>query len=317
MYYSQIGQDIWVIERLYPGKSSGYFVDVGAYDGIEFSNTYALENEHGWRGICVEADPLNFRKLSQNRGCVCVESLVDAEPTKRKFLSTGSMMSRPFRESARGIKERFEIYRERKRHLSKSLEKNQESKILTAQSRALAEILDEHHAPSRIDYLSLDIEGGELGILNRFPYDRYAFGAITAEIKLTNAAEIKNFVRFMSSQGYDLERVFFSDYFFVNRDLSARDGDARAWFENQLARRLQPRFQRKPELSHIPWIIEMHCGKNSPQAQVLACYQEIFGQMPENNEFLRHLGQHVNSGGDVESTRKRMLQESGKAAHAF
>ena len=37
--YSQIGQDLWVLETL-KNKKNGYFLDIGAHDGIYLSNTY-------------------------------------------------------------------------------------------------------------------------------------------------------------------------------------------------------------------------------------------------------------------------------------
>ena len=63
--YSQIGQDAWVLSRI---KDPGFFVDIGATNGIEKSNTYALELA-GWRGICVEPNPHYFEELVNNRKC--------------------------------------------------------------------------------------------------------------------------------------------------------------------------------------------------------------------------------------------------------
>lgn len=45
----------------------------------------------------------------------------------------------------------------------------------------LASILREHNAPPIIDYLSIDIEGSELGVLRTFPFDQYIFKTITIE----------------------------------------------------------------------------------------------------------------------------------------
>ena len=45
----------------------------------------------------------------------------------------------------------------------------------------LVEILDKFHAPNRIDYFSLDVEGAELFIMKEFPFDRYLFQVLTVE----------------------------------------------------------------------------------------------------------------------------------------
>ena len=64
---SQFGQDINVIENIYKHKENGYFVEVGAYDGLYMSNTYLLEYKYKWKGICVECNPIHFNNLIQNR----------------------------------------------------------------------------------------------------------------------------------------------------------------------------------------------------------------------------------------------------------
>ena len=69
-FYSDEGQDKWVLERL-DNKRNGYFVDIGAYDGINGSNTYAMECYFNWRGICVEPHKDAFLLLEKNRRCIC------------------------------------------------------------------------------------------------------------------------------------------------------------------------------------------------------------------------------------------------------
>lgn len=66
-FYSQIGQDQYYIEKISNRKERGTFLDVGAYDGKYNSNTYALEKNYGWTGICVEANPDLIPSLVSNR----------------------------------------------------------------------------------------------------------------------------------------------------------------------------------------------------------------------------------------------------------
>jgi len=51
-YRAQFGEDR-VLERVFRGRRDGYFIEVGAYDGVTLSNTYHLE-QIGWHGILVE-----------------------------------------------------------------------------------------------------------------------------------------------------------------------------------------------------------------------------------------------------------------------
>ena len=50
---SQFIQDRWVAEPLFKGMTGGFFVDIGAHDGVWLSNTYALEKSFGWTGIQI------------------------------------------------------------------------------------------------------------------------------------------------------------------------------------------------------------------------------------------------------------------------
>ena len=72
--YSQYGQDVYLINSIFPDRINGYFVDVGAYDGITLSNTFILEKHLGWSGICIEPNPEAFEKLRANRSCICFPS---------------------------------------------------------------------------------------------------------------------------------------------------------------------------------------------------------------------------------------------------
>lgn len=65
-WYAQAGQDEWVA-GLHP--EPGYFVDVGAHDGVTHSNTYALE-QMGWTGLCIEPNAEAYAELVKNRTCL-------------------------------------------------------------------------------------------------------------------------------------------------------------------------------------------------------------------------------------------------------
>ena len=56
-------------------KRGGFFVELGAGDGVDLSNTLALERHLDWGGICIEPSP-QFQMLRRNRRCVCDPSCV-------------------------------------------------------------------------------------------------------------------------------------------------------------------------------------------------------------------------------------------------
>lgn len=66
-YYSQYQQDRILNEFIFRNARAGAFLDIGAYDGVLFSNTCFFERDLGWRGICVEPTPHIFAQLRKNR----------------------------------------------------------------------------------------------------------------------------------------------------------------------------------------------------------------------------------------------------------
>ena len=77
--FAQINQDINVLD-FYERKTGGFFVDVGAYDGVKFSNTLLLEKDFEWNGICIEPGKRFFQRLTENRTATCIEKAVLMNP---------------------------------------------------------------------------------------------------------------------------------------------------------------------------------------------------------------------------------------------
>ena len=65
-YKSQLGQDRF-IDRHYKEKTNGVYLDIGAHNGLDYSNTYFLEKYRGWSGILIEPMDSEFKALKQNR----------------------------------------------------------------------------------------------------------------------------------------------------------------------------------------------------------------------------------------------------------
>src|SRR5262249_42695169 len=82
-YQSEIGQDKWAAETMFPGITNGFFLDVGSGDGYMESNTQALE-ARGWKGICIDPFPRNMG----GRTCHMIKDVVSNEPGKRVLFHT-------------------------------------------------------------------------------------------------------------------------------------------------------------------------------------------------------------------------------------
>src|SRR4051812_34384611 len=84
--YSQEGQDRYLDSKIFRKKRDGFFIEIGAYDGIRFSNTYLFEKERGWKGICIEPIPERFDLLRKNRNAVCIQACVSEMSGTADFL---------------------------------------------------------------------------------------------------------------------------------------------------------------------------------------------------------------------------------------
>ena len=159
-YNSQIGQDKWV-HSILGDKKDGYFIELGACDGLYLSNTLFFERNLNWNGICIEPNDNYIKDLSINRKCNISNELVySCEGEKVKFALS---------DAASGIMdENIGPFTRKDRHVLKT-------------TTTLGNILDKFNAPNIIDYLSLDVEGQEYNILSTFPFDKYNFRCITVE----------------------------------------------------------------------------------------------------------------------------------------
>jgi FkbM family methyltransferase len=154
----------------YLGFDGGFFVEAGANDGYDQSNTYYLERVRGWRGLLVEPVPFLLREAVRERprsrvvGCALVAPDY-TEPTVR--LRYGGLMTTLA--GARGSEEADRAWVQ-PAHAFVQEEPEHE---LVAPARTLSSLLDEAGAPP-VDLLSLDVEGFEPQVLAGLDLDRHA-----------------------------------------------------------------------------------------------------------------------------------------------
>jgi FkbM family methyltransferase len=188
---SQLGQDKWVSEAIFPGVRNGFFLDVGSGDGTLLSNTWALERK-GWTGVCVDPFPTNM----QGRTCQMFKEVVFSEAGKHvRFRSSGEIG---------GIVDT----------LGRWKNENQTAPIVEFTTVTLADILDHAKAPPVIQFMSLDIEGAEYEALRGFPFGRFRIGALDVE---HNYEEPKRsqILALMTSHGYKRVNSWEQDDFYV------------------------------------------------------------------------------------------------------
>ncbi len=214
---SDRGQDRWVIDEVFGGRKGGFFVELGAYDGFSESNTFVMEKRYGWDGLCIEPNPINFRKLTEvyKRQCTCVQLAVDPVPGQLEFVLDGQR-------SGLILDEADNSPTKRGSSVEAARAKN---RVQTVETLPLADLFDRYDVPPVIDYLSLDVEGSETRILRDFPFDRYRFLTMTIERPTPELNEI------LFRNGYHFVRNSLYDTFYIHESLPNFDAIERQEFE--------------------------------------------------------------------------------------
>ena len=182
---SQLRQDLFVLTEL-NFKKNGYFVEFGATNGFDLSNTYLLEKEFEWTGILSEPAKCWHKNLKKNRSAKIDINCV--------WKDTGSNLK--FNEVNIAELSTIDIFSDSDMH--KEFRKKGIKYDVTTIS--LNDLLLKFNAPTNIDYLSIDTEGSEYLILNSFDFTQYTFSIITCEHNFSPVRE--QIYELLSKQGY-------------------------------------------------------------------------------------------------------------------
>lgn len=207
-FYSQYGQDRYLAEQMFPAKTDGFFVDIGAHDGVTYSNSKHFE-ELGWRGVCVEPNPQVFRQLQRNRSCKCVNACISEVSGEIEFAMVVSESEDDFTNMLSGIVDKYD-----KRH-----RRRLEQEVAAAGGRldhiqVASQKFNECVPPgTKIDFVSIDTEGAELAVLQSID-----FGAVDVEcFVIENNYSENTIAEFMNSKGYKLHATLKVDQVFVRQ----------------------------------------------------------------------------------------------------
>jgi len=197
----------------YLDYENGFYVELGAYDGFTNSNTFFLEKKKNWKGILIEPSLNNFlscifyRKKKNKLFCnACVsfeynKKYVDFEYAEQNTLSTNIELD---------IKNIEEHLNYAKKNLS-SICVDTPIKF-GAVARTLNSILVESNCPKKIDFLSLDVEGAELNVLQGVNFNEYEFKYMLIECR-----DINKLSKFLIKYKYNLIDQFNESNFLFSK----------------------------------------------------------------------------------------------------
>jgi len=199
--YSQYNQDKFV-DIYFKKKREGFFLDIGAHDGLSFSNTFFFEKERGWSGICIEPNPDVFQKLMQNRQSlnynVCISDK-EGSVIFRKIDGYSEMLS--------GILE-FMDQKHLDRINNECIKFGGTFEDIKIESKNIKTVLDINNL-KKIDYLSIDTEGAECDIIKSIDFDKFNIEFMTVENN-DSSYELRIY---LESKGYKCIKSFTDDFF--------------------------------------------------------------------------------------------------------
>lgn len=168
------------LDELFNRRENGFYVELGAFNGVDYSNTAFFEYTRKWKGILVEPSLKCYEECVKNRpnsiciNAACVSNEYDL-PTIRGDFNNITMAS------VDGMR------------LNTS-----DDLLVTVPALTLESIFNTHNVMN-IDFLSLDVENYELHILKGINFNKYRPTYILVEIYNN---EYTNIINYLQENGY-------------------------------------------------------------------------------------------------------------------
>ena len=169
------------LDSLFQQKNDGFFIELGANDGLTQSNTVFLERERGWTGILIEPSVRGYKLCKKNRpNSICLNyACVSSEYTEKHIL--GDFSQNNLMGSVDGNR----------------LKKTQN--LVSVKVKTLESILDHYIVNGKmIDLLSLDTEGYELNILKGLNLNRYRPRYLLIEIYVSEYDKVIKYLNLLT-----------------------------------------------------------------------------------------------------------------------
>ena len=190
-------------------NKEGFYIEIGANDGISQSNSLFFERQKKWRGVLVEPSPVTFDFLKSNRNpsniffnCACVS--FDFKDSFIEF-NYSNLMSTTIH--SKNDSNKNKVHSESGYlHLAK----NEKLEKISVPAFTLEYLLDKSKAPSLIDFFSLDVEGNELEVLKGLSHIKYRFKYLVVE-----TSDFERIRAFLSLKNYKfIRKLSVHDYLF-------------------------------------------------------------------------------------------------------
>lgn len=205
--YSQNNEDL-IIDSLLHHKRYGFYIDVGAYDPIRFSNTMRFY-KRGWRGINIEPDIQQFHRIrSLRKRDINLNIGISAKTGKLTYWMINPKTLSTFSRKQASIykKEGYRIVRK-----------------VNIQVTQLSNITEKYCPLQSVDFMSVDVEGFELDVLKSNNWNSCRPRVLCIELSFGAnelAAEIKGkkaLIHYIESNGYTFVSKTATNYIYADK----------------------------------------------------------------------------------------------------
>ena len=188
----------------FKGKTGLTFVDVGANDGITWSNSLPFELNYNWNGLCIEPHPQAFKRLKQNRKCKCLNLAISNTNEEVSFIVVEGQA-----EMLSGIARYYDSRHKNRlvNEVDNNKDKAYKQKIF---AKSLQAVLDENNI-KEVNYLSIDTEGSEVAVIEGIDFSKTHIDLISMEVNY----EIEPTCDVMIKKGYKFLQKVCGDAFFT------------------------------------------------------------------------------------------------------
>jgi FkbM family methyltransferase len=190
-------------------KPNGFFLELGALDGVMFSNTIAFEKAFGWRGILIEPGTTNYGRLVRNRpDNILVNMASCGEPATVHFVE---------QEAVGGIVEFMSDKFLQERH--PSIRRDNLRGLPTLPCFPLSSVLRAFRV-RHIDLLSVDVEGAELEVLRTVNFSDVHVNYVIVEADGSNPEKEQEVRHYMQMSGFRFDGNKMRSDWFISDDIA-------------------------------------------------------------------------------------------------
>lgn len=207
-WFSQQAEDFFVwLNFINVARSDGICVEIGGSDGVTYSNTVFFEKRLGFKCVLIEPEEKFFRKLIMNRPqAMCVRSAVTNSDAKYiEFIGD---------DFTAGCADTMS--EEHLQHYHRSAAKT------SVANMKMETILNDLNI-TYIDFFSLDVEGGELQVLQSINWDRVSIYVVAVELDGHNEEKDKLVRELLMTRGFEFKHRISINEFWVNPNYSRKE----------------------------------------------------------------------------------------------